>query len=350
MARSVVLVNPHASRLRDAPRRERAVAAAVTALATRDGIPPEVVVPASAAEAMDAVRAAVASGATTIVGMGGDGTLKEIATVIAGTDTELGIVPGGTGNVLAGVLGIPASLEAAAGLLATARPRTIDLGEVDVALMPEPAEGHPPPGPTATARPADGGAREAQPGAAPDPDATHSDRLVHRRLAFAIGCGIGFDARVMATTPPDLKRRLGRMAYFAQAAWLAARIGAVPYRIAVDGRSFEIEASIALVANLGELIPGIVAPRLPVVPDDGLLDVFVVGARGPVQGMRGLIDQLRRSEPGEGRRATTLRIRGSHVTLSSEPAEPLQVDGDHLGIGSLEATIRPRALRVLAPG
>ena len=133
---------------------------------------------------------------------------------------------------------------------------------------------------------------------------------------FAIGCGAGFDARVMATTPAHLKRRFGKSAYFAQAIRLALEIEAVPFRITVDGQVIETDASIALIANMGELVPGLVGPRLPIIPDDGLLDLIVVGARGPLHGMKGLIDQLFRTHLGGGSGSDSLRVRGRESSRS----------------------------------
>jgi diacylglycerol kinase family enzyme len=176
-----------------------------------------------------------------------------------------------------------------------------------------------------------------------------ADGQPHSRHAFTIGCGIGFDARVMLTTPPELKRRLGRAAYFAQAAWLAARIGAVPYRVTIDGEAFETDASIAMANTMGELVPGVIGPRLPIVPDDGLLDVFVVGAKGPIAGVRALIDHLRRTELGENTGLNTLRVRARRVRLESTPPEPIQVDGDAFNPGAIEAQVLPGALAVLVP-
>ena len=70
--------------------------------------------------------------------------------------------------------------------------------------------------------------------------------------AFTIGCGAGFDARLMATTPKGWKRRVGKAAYFAQALRLATNIGIQPYRISIDEQVIEVEASIALL-GLGGL-------------------------------------------------------------------------------------------------
>ena len=170
-----------------------------------------------------------------------------------------------------------------------------------------------------------------------------------QQAVFAIGCGAGFDARVMATTPSDLKRRIGRAAYFAQAIRLAASIDAVPYRLTVDGRTIDVDASVALVTNMGQLIPGALGPRLPIEPDDGLLDLIVVGASGPVAGVRGLADQLMRMSLGGDSGSNSLRLRCRSVRVEADRPEPLQVDGDPVGWGSLEATVLPAALDVLVP-
>jgi diacylglycerol kinase family enzyme len=249
----------------------------------------------------------------TVVGLGGDGTQRSIAAALAGSGVPLGILPGGTGNILAGVLGIPSRIEAAADLLRVARPRDIDLAEVAIEIADRPA-GTP---------------------------------LV--RTISAIGCGIGFDARLMATTQGASKARWGRIAYLIQAVRLASDVGTVPYHLVVDGRAIEVDASIAMVTNMGDLVPGLVRPRLPAVPDDGLLDVFVVGARDPLEGIRGLADQLLRTGTGGGPGSRTLRFRCRSARLASTPAEPIQVDGDPCGVGALEAVVRPGALRVLVP-
>ncbi|WP_268771988.1 diacylglycerol/lipid kinase family protein, partial [Microbacterium sp. Leaf351] len=52
-------------------------------------------------------RAALADGCTLVIAAGGDGTVRAVAEVLAGTDTELAIVPRGTGNLLARNLGVP---------------------------------------------------------------------------------------------------------------------------------------------------------------------------------------------------------------------------------------------------
>ncbi|MEO6651873.1 MAG: diacylglycerol kinase family protein [Ilumatobacteraceae bacterium] len=74
-------------------------------------------------------------GVDVVIGYGGDGTLNEVATGIAGTDTALGVLPGGSTNVFARTLGMPNDPVAAADLLAAgldaADLRPIGLGRVN---------------------------------------------------------------------------------------------------------------------------------------------------------------------------------------------------------------------------
>jgi len=76
-----------------------------------------------------ALRAAE-SGETPVV-ISGDGLIGAVGGALAGSETPLGIVPGGRGNDLARVLGIPAEPEAAVAMLAAGRTRRIDVGEVN---------------------------------------------------------------------------------------------------------------------------------------------------------------------------------------------------------------------------
>jgi diacylglycerol kinase family enzyme len=315
VTRSLLILNPSASRLKAASDPDRLVASAVAALTDRDGTAPEVVMPGDVTATEAAVRRALGQDRAelaSVVVLGGDGTVRAVSGLVAGSGVPLGILPGGTGNLLAGVLGIPARIEDAAAILRTARIRDIDLADVRI----EPAE----------------------PAGAP-PVST----------ICAIGCGIGFDARLMSSTSGEDKARLGRMAYLFQAVKLAASIGTVPYHLVVDGRSIETEASIAMVTNVGDIVPGLIRPRLPAIPDDGWLDLFVVGARHALEGVAGLADQLLRTGTGGGPGSRTLRFRCRSARLASTPPEPVQVDGDPYGPGALDVTIRPGALSVLVP-
>lgn len=309
MTSSLVIINPNASRVRAEKTRSSLRAQLSDILARRDGAPPRIVETTSAADTQPLVAEALGDGASTVICVGGDGTLRDVATALAGSHVPLGLVPAGTGNQVAAVLGIPRSLEAAAAAIGAAQPRTIDLMAVETRI-----EGREPTSSTAV-----------------------------------IGCGAGFDARLMATTPQDLKDRIGRSAYVAQAIKLAMDIDAVPYRLRIDGQEIRTDATVALVGNMGQLIPGMLDLRLPIVPDDGLLDLIVVGARGAVDGFKGLADQLLRTSLGGEPGDVSLRLRGREIELIAERPEPLEIDGDYVGEGSLAARVLPAVLDVLVP-
>lgn len=310
MPGSLVVVNPHASKVRDPATREALRVALARTLTERDGVAPTLVETAGPEEVGPLAARAVGEGVPLVVGVGGDGTQRDIAAILAGTSVPLGIIPAGTGNQVAAVLGIPRSPLDAVAVLADGPARTIDLGEVVVEGV----------------------------------DGTTTTSV------FIIGCGVGFDAELMATTPADLKRRLGTAAYFVQGARLAARLSSTAGRLTVDGQVLEASITAALVGNMGELVPGRLGLRLPLDPSDGSLDLIVVGAGNAVGALRALLDQVRRTEPGGGSRDRSIRLRGH--TISIEPEEPmaLEVDGDHVGHARrLTATVRPGVLQVLTP-
>ena len=312
----VVIVNPAASRIRNA-RRGRSIVAEVEAwVREATGRGPMVVRVADAASIDAAGPDAIRSGASLVIAVGGDGTVAALTAELAGSDVPLAIIPGGTGNVLAAALGIPNRPGSAIAKMSTGVIRTIDLG---VATLPAADE----------ASPTD---------ASPAPT----------RL-FAVAAGVGWDARVMAATAGPHKHRLGRLAYWVSAFGLLREMRPVPYVIEIDGERLELEATVALVANAGELVPGLVRPRLPIVPDDGLLDLIVLRVSSVAGGIRGALELLDRTELGGSPSGAALRVRGRVIRIEARPAQPRQVDGDGQGVGALVASVRPGVLRVIVP-
>ena len=223
--------------------------------------------------------------------------------------------PGGTGNLFSGALGLPIRRSSAIRAIAEGDERAVDAGSVTWSL-----------------------------------DEVAVDRVPATGSGiFVVACGSGFDANVMAAADEGAKRSVGRAAYFAAAASLVPGLASRRHRIEVDGEVHEADALAVLVVNAGELIPGLVAPRLPIAASDGLLDVLVVKASGVIGGIVGGIELLARTQVGWSATGSSLRVRGMHVEVSSEPADTIEVDGDVLGTRIVRRGRAAGALTVVHP-
>jgi YegS/Rv2252/BmrU family lipid kinase len=235
---------------------------------------------------------------------GGDGTTMQAAAALVGTDVVLGVIPGGTGNLLAGNLRIPASPARAARALVRATPRLFDLGRMERPAGPQ---------------------------------------------YFAVACGAGYDARVMAGTLSEHKRRWGMAAYAATTLRLMSELRSTLHSITIDGVAYEANAAMVLVANCGEVIPPFVKLGPGIAPDDGLLDVVVVRADNIAQSLRAVWDLLRLA-PGElGQNAYVSHIRARQVTVETDRAQPVQLDGEPGGSTPFTASVVPAAIRIMVP-
>jgi diacylglycerol kinase (ATP) len=305
MGRALVYISPAARGGGHGAKHDRLVAAIEDALDGR-GLTADVRSANSAEEAAALLREAPAAGYDLAVVAGGDGTVRLAVHSLAATSLPLAIVPLGTGNLLAATLGIPRDPFAAADRLTKAEAVTIDTG---VLVADE------------------------------------------TRETFAVAAGAGLDARVMSATSPNLKSRFGVLAYFSTALRMLPSLPSSDTEIVVDGKTFHLQTVAVLVANSGQLVPGLIGPRSPLDPTDGLLDVVAIRSGNFPGGLQttasSAFDSLLRPEPGIG--GASLRQRGRVISVRTEPAEPIQVDGDILPVtsGALTATVKPGSLTVL---
>ncbi|HOA87049.1 MAG TPA: diacylglycerol kinase family protein [Microbacteriaceae bacterium] len=249
-------------------------------------------------------RQALDAGASAVLVAGGDGTVRAVAHSMTGSGVPLGIVPSGTGNLLARNLHLPLDepetmVRAAFG----AHHHPIDVGIADLT------------------RP--GGARESH--------------------AFVVMAGIGLDAAMIANTKSQLKKSVGWVAYLDGAA--RSLPSAKPFRVVYqldDKRLHNAKVQSVLFANCGSLPAGIeLIPEASI--DDGKLDVAVIqprGAFGWLAVWRKVWWEnsvLRRTEAG--RRLLALQPRNSSIRFfvgesfdaAAVPAQPVQIDGDEFG-------------------
>jgi YegS/Rv2252/BmrU family lipid kinase len=244
----------------------------------------------------------VRAGVDVVAVHGGDGTTMQAAAALVGTEVGLGVIPGGTGNLLAGNLRIPTHPRKSAEMLLGARPRPFDLGRMERA------------------------------------DGVHY---------FAVACGAGFDARVMAETPSEGKRRWGMGAYVATTLRLLPEVRSTETRIVVDGLERRLRTTMILVANCGEVIPPLVRLRSGISPSDGLLDVIAVRADSIPESLLAVWDVLR--EAPDASASLVTHLRGREVTVEPGAGLPVQLDGEPGGVTPFTATVVPAAIRVMLP-
>ena len=313
---ATLIVSPLASRVRDEAKRRRVTTHAVEAIRARGHAPVDVVETGEPTAIRDAAAEAVRGGATLVVLAGGDGTIRDASSSLADTGVDVGIVPCGTGNLYATSIGVPRDLEAALEALRTGTPRSYDVGEVRLL---------------------------APPGTEADP------ALPDRPIDFGVACGTGFDAHLIAGTSREMKRRYGVAAYFLAASRLLPQLAPLPTTLEIDGVRTELESVVVLVANCGEAIPGVLRPRLPIAPDDGLFHVFVLPRGGILGGIRGALELMTAASHGVSPSGNAVRLVGREVRVEVTPAGPTQIDGDPFPAAWLDARLRPGGLRVVRP-
>lgn len=247
-------------------------------------------------------RRAVEAGADLVVCLGGDGAVREVATVLVGTPVAIGIIPTGTGNLLARELGIPRSRDKAVTVAVSGRRRPIDCGSVKI-----------------------GG----------------------RKRVFNVACGVGFDAAVMRRTRRRSKRRLGILAYAASAVREARSIRETRHELRLDGRTYRVMAAEVIVANVGRMPPGLAVKDVE--PDDGVLDVFVVRARGALDALSAGWEVLRGAVGPTGRGRRVIRARARRVEIRVRPRRVVELDGSEAGRTPLRIKVRPASLHVMVP-
>lgn len=275
-------------------------------------------------------RSAIDRGADVVVAVGGDGTVRAVAESLAGTGVPMGLIPLGTGNLLARNLDLPLGDPLAALQIAlTGDDRTIDVGRLRVL------------------RYAQEGKDDVTRAATRDP-AVHEDPRDHLFLVIA---GLGFDAAMVADAHDQLKARVGWIAYFV-AGFRHLHGRRTRMQVGIDGDPpANTRLRSLLIGNCGKL-PGGLTLLPDAIIDDGWLDVAAIDTRGGIAGWAQLLGEVvlqgvgvRTELPAKIGRIDHTRARVLHVTVHA--GEHVQVDGELLG-RAVEVTARvdPGALTV----
>ncbi len=231
--------------------------------------------------------------------LGGDGTAMEVVDALSGTARAVGILAGGTGNLLARALGIPLDVREAVPRLLRGRTRSIDLG-----VLPN-----------------------------------------GRR--FAVAAGVGIDAAMIAGASPEWRRRAGVLAYVASASAAIIRRDTFHVRAEVDGRVFEHDhCAGAMIANVGSILNGVLQLGPGIVPDDGALDLCLYNASGPGDVVTLLGKMARRDFRPDPR---LVFARGAVIRIETHPPCPVEADGELLGLVPLESSVERGGAQLLVP-
>jgi YegS/Rv2252/BmrU family lipid kinase len=103
----------------------------VRAYLSARGLPFRIRETAAPGDAVVMAREAALEGADTVVAVGGDGTMNEVADGLAGSATRLAFVPHGTGNVFASEFSLPESVEGCLDLLSTGKTISIRMAKAN---------------------------------------------------------------------------------------------------------------------------------------------------------------------------------------------------------------------------
>ena len=268
-----------------------------------------------------AAREAIEAGATMVIAAGGDGTVRAVAEGLQKTSISLALLPSGTGNLLARNLGLTLDdPEQSISAAFSGTDRAVDLGLIDI---------------------------------------EHDDDTTSTH-AFVVMAGLGLDAKMLANTDDDLKKKAGWLAY-ARALSLTLRDkNELRFQYSLNGApNRTLKAHTIIVGNCGALPAKIVLlPDASV--DDGEFDVVVMRPKGLVGWVQIFVKVLwengvlNRTKAGRALmtkevsalryvKATDLKVQLAH------PAE-LELDGDGFGTATgFHARIVPGGLTIRAP-
>lgn len=229
---------------------------------------------------------------------GGDGTVRIVCSKLVNTNLPIGLIPAGTGNLLARNLELPLDLAEAVDFAFTNEPRPIDAIRVTV-----------------------------------DDDEDSAEHLM-------VMGGIGFDAQLMNDTNEELKSVVGSGAYVESFLRnFNSPLRQLRYQVD-DQRSYAKKASLTLVANVAKLQGGVsLVPTAE--PDDGQLDLLVASPKG-LAGWAKILRKVLFRKHG-----LTTAI-GKRIRIEMTQPTDYEFDGDTLGKGtSFEFEVVPSSVAVI---
>jgi diacylglycerol kinase (ATP) len=289
---AALIYNPAAGR-----RRHERVLDAILRTCRGQGFDLEPMPTAAPGQASDlAAKLARGGRVETVFALGGDGTAREVAAGLIGSPVCLGILPGGTVNLMALALGLPPDPVAAAALLCRAEPRRFDVGFAGGSL-------------------------------------------------FLMMTSAGVDARALAALDGAFKSRFGRSAVLLQGIREWWRYSYPPHEVIADGERCE-PATFLAVCNIPYY-----GGRFSMAPgarsDNRRLELVTFHGSGRAATLGFILDVVR----GRHTRRADVKVRTVQEVVFTVPAgAAMQVDGDPVAEDTpVHVHLAPEPLLVLAP-
>ena len=248
-----------------------------------------------------------------VVIAGGDGTVMDTVPILISTLTptdgaeplanklhalSIGLLPLGTGNLLAQNLHIPIDIKAALQVTLTGKRQPIDVGRIN---------GH----------------------------------------LFVLNAGVGIDAEIMARTEQETKKRWGVFAYVVEGARQVLSSQRAKVSILADGKRIRARAIGVICFNVGSQIGGGLHVVPNVEPDDGLLHGSIFRIQGAFDFFLGLFQVLIRKR-GQ-RRDPVQHFLAQHIRIESTPTLKAQADGNVIGETPVTIELLPYKVCFLIP-
>ncbi|MCA0350751.1 MAG: diacylglycerol kinase family lipid kinase [Chloroflexi bacterium] len=231
-----------------------------------------------------------------IVAAGGDGTINEVMNGLVGTDTALGALPVGTGNVWVRELQQSLNPLHAARQLADGHVELVDVGQAN-------------------------------------------------ERYFLLMAGVGLDAAITREVHSADKKRLGRLAYVIKSLPVLWRLRGTRTRISLDGQPLKGNALFVLISN-SRLYGGVLNIAYRAAMRDGMLDVCTMMGDSALDAPKLLAGILFR---GYGVIQGLEYVQAREIEIACSKPLPIQVDGDAIGTTPMTFRVVPQALRVLLP-
>ena len=246
----------------------------------------------------EVVRGRLKEGFDLVVAAGGDGTVSLVINGLTDTKVPLGIIPLGTGNLLAKELHIPLEIKDAVAVISSSpRYKKIDVMKIG-------------------------------------------------KQVFVLNASVGYSPIVMRNTTTAQKNRFGNLAYLVNAIMYLFRLRFHGFEITVDGKPHAGRAFECVVFNAGALARTLYPKGPDVAVDDGHVDVWILSIQKGFDYLRYLFYAFA-GRPGK--LLPPMLIAEHTVSIKSRTSMLVQVDGDVIGNTPVEIMVLPAALTVLVP-